>query len=327
MPLPHASKPSSPRPNTKPRRPPPQQQLKQKIWPAPQPTKQHKATFQCVPPPPTHSNARNAKRGDQRRRHSRSPLLRSSRPSPQKPHQQDQIFRDDRLFSDLVSRQQLATTWARTTRPRQPAQPAIEPVPPTTTAPPGFTQTDDPDIPHDFRELSATELFVLEDRLAHHKDYPGRELDQRLDQAPRELQVLTHVLPRAATQEPIVPPGAPTVATAQDGVASTEAAPSGVAPPHLAIEEASEPLVAPTDDPSQAAVSAPVPAAQGLTVRCSKDRTRPSTTPGSLEIPEANLEALLLAETTMEVQTASRKRPATSDSDDQTETTVPNRRQ
>ncbi|XP_047098685.1 flocculation protein FLO11-like [Schistocerca piceifrons] len=42
--------------------------------------------------------------------------------------------------------------------------------------------------------------------------------------------------------------------------------------------------------------------------------TRPTTTPHSLEKPEASLETVLLAEMPMKVQQASRKRPATSDS-------------
>ncbi|XP_049954706.1 proteoglycan 4-like [Schistocerca serialis cubense] len=147
----------------------------------------------------------------------------------------------------------------------------------------------------------------------------------------QRLQSETSMLPsellRSATEEEIVPPGALLGAATQDVAAPAEAAPIGVAPPDLATQEASAPLVAQTDDPSQEAASSPVLAAQGQTDCDHPVPKRPTTTPDSLEIPEANLETLLSAEMPMEEQQALRKRPATSDSDEQSVTTAPDRRQ
>ncbi|XP_046982496.1 msx2-interacting protein-like [Schistocerca americana] len=149
----------------------------------------------------------------------------------------------------------------------------------------------------------------------------------KAQQLQRETSMLPSELPRSATEEEIVPPGALPGAATQDVAAPAEAAPTGVAPPDLATQEASAPLVAQTSDPSKEAASAPVLAAQGQTDCNHPVPTQPTTTSDSLEIPEANLETLLSAEMAMEVQQALRKRPATSDSDEQTVTTVPDRRQ
>ncbi|XP_049829007.1 uncharacterized protein LOC126267746 [Schistocerca gregaria] len=157
---------------------------------------------------------------------------------------------------------------------------------------------------------------------------PEREAAEKAVKAQQpqtQSSILPSELPHSATEEGIVPPGAlPGVAT-QDVAAPAEAAPNGAASPDLATEEASALLITPTDNSSEEAASAPLVAAQGLTD--SDHPTRHPTTPVLLEIPEANLETLLSAEMPMEVQQASRKWPATSDSEEQTTATAPEGRQ
>ncbi|XP_049945340.1 nascent polypeptide-associated complex subunit alpha, muscle-specific form-like [Schistocerca serialis cubense] len=157
-----------------------------------------------------------------------------------------------------------------------------------------------------------TKATTVPEREAAEKAY---EMFVRYEQAAVKAQqpqtespMLPSELLRSATEEEFVPPGVlPGVAT-QDGVAS----------PDLATQEAGAPLIAPTDNSNQEAASAPVLAAQGLTDSDYPNPTGPSTTPVSLEIPEANLETLLSTEVPMEVQQASRKWLATSDSNEQT---------
>ncbi|XP_046987813.1 proteoglycan 4-like [Schistocerca americana] len=195
--------------------------------------------------------------------------------------------------------------------------------------------------PSGYHPISAVELFVIMNRAAKpttpaekeaaekaYKLFVRHELSAALAQLPpTEASYLLSGLPRSALEEVIVPPGVlPGVAT-QDAAAPAEAAPSGVASPDVATQEASALLIAPTDNSSEEAASAPVLAVQGLTDSDHPNPTRHPTTPVLLEIPEANLGTLLSAEMPMDAQQASRKRPATSDSEEQTAATAPEGRQ
>ncbi|XP_049946518.1 uncharacterized protein LOC126439379 [Schistocerca serialis cubense] len=195
--------------------------------------------------------------------------------------------------------------------------------------------------PSGYHPISAVELFVIMNRAAKpttpaekeaaekaYKLFVRHELSAALAQLPpTEASYLLSGLPRSALEEVIVPPGVlPGVAT-QDAAAPAEAAPSGVASPDVATQEASALLIAPTDNSSEEAASAPVLAVQGLTDSDHPNPTRHPTAPVLLEIPEANLGTLLSAEMPMDAQQASRKRPATSDSEEQTAATAPEGRQ
>ncbi|XP_046988625.1 uncharacterized protein LOC124594306 [Schistocerca americana] len=180
--------------------------------------------------------------------------------------------------------------------------------------------------PSGYRPISAVELFVIMNRIAKPKT-PAEKEPPPWHNSRKQPSFPLSELPRSAIEEVIVPPGAlPGVAT-QDVAAPAEAAPNGVASPVLATREASALLIAPTDNYSEEAASAPVLAVQGLTDSDHPNPTRHPTTPVLLEIPEANLGTLLSAEMSMEVQQASRKRPATSDSEEQTAATAPEGRQ
>ncbi|XP_046987259.1 testis-specific gene A8 protein-like, partial [Schistocerca americana] len=195
--------------------------------------------------------------------------------------------------------------------------------------------------PSGYRPISAVELYVIMNRIAKpntpaekeaaakaYEHFVRHDLAAALAQQPQtESSFPLSELPRSAIEEAIVPPGALLGVATQDVAAPAEAAPNGVASPVLATQEASALLIAPTDNPSEEAASAPVLAVQGLTDSDHPNPARHPTTPVLLEIPEANLGTLLSAEMPMDVQQASRKRPATSDSEEQTAATAPEGRQ
>ncbi|XP_046980440.1 titin-like [Schistocerca americana] len=195
--------------------------------------------------------------------------------------------------------------------------------------------------PSGYRPISAVELYVIMNRIAKPETPAEKEAAERAyahfvrhdlaaaraQQPQTESSFPLSELPRSAIEEVIVPPGALLGVATQDVAALAEAAPNGVASPVLATQEASALLIAPTDNSSEEAASAPVLAAQRLTDSDHPNPTRHPTTPVLLEIPEANLGTLLSAEMPMDVQQASRKRPATSDSEEQTAVTAPEGRQ